>query len=136
MAFCHNNPKTVTKISLCFVALTTSCPMPLATSFGLNSEAWELKSADQSPVVFPKQGKYATHIWENLMSSLPGFVCPSPFPSSLYSSHSQTSRSKTCTFPHSPKALPLTHSTPSHWPLCCSSRSKESSFLLEDLYSH
>lgn len=135
MPFCHNNPKTVTKISLCFVALTTSCPMPLATSLGFNSEAWELKSADQSPVVFPKEDKYATHIWKTL-SSLPDFVSPSPFPSSLYSSHSQPSRPKTHTFPYSPTALPLTHSTPSHWPLSCSSRSQESSFLPEDLYSH
>lgn len=61
---------------------------------------------------------------------------PSPFPSSLYSSHSQPSRPKTHTFPYSPTALPLTHSTPSHWPLSCSSRSQESSFLPEDLYSH
>lgn len=65
------------------MALTTSCPMPLATSLGLNSEAWELKSADQSPVMFPKLDKNATHIWKNLMSSLPDFVSPSPFPSSL-----------------------------------------------------
>lgn len=135
MPFCPNNPKTVTKISLCFVALTTSCPMPLATSLGFNSEAWELKSADQSPVVFPKEDKCATHIWKTL-SSLPDFVSPSPFPSSLYSSHSQPSRPKTHTFPYSPTALPLTHSTPSHWPLRCSSGSQESSFLPEDLYSH
>lgn len=40
--------------------------MPLATSFGLNSEAWELKSADQSPAVFLKTGKHATHIGKTL----------------------------------------------------------------------